>query len=83
VNSRFASADFRAVACGDGRVAAGRAEVANSVFLRPREIHFVICDMQFPSASRGVAVGVVRDAKREEPMSVVTADGGLHWQPSP
>jgi photosystem II stability/assembly factor-like uncharacterized protein len=44
---------------------------------------FVICDMQFPSANRGVAVGVIRDEKREEPMSVVTADGGLHWQTVP
>jgi hypothetical protein len=41
---------------------------------------FAICDMQFPSAVRGVAVGVIRDARHEEPSSVVTADGGLHWQ---
>ena len=44
---------------------------------------FIISDLQFPSAKRGVAVGVIREAKREEPMSVVTADGGLHWQTVP
>ncbi|HUB78364.1 MAG TPA: hypothetical protein VMB03_06185 [Bryobacteraceae bacterium] len=44
---------------------------------------FVICDMQFPSASRGVAVGVIREGRREDPSSVVTADGGLHWQTVP
>lgn len=44
---------------------------------------FVICDLQFPSARRGVAVGVIRDGKRDTPMSVVTADGGEHWQSVP
>jgi hypothetical protein len=44
---------------------------------------FVIGDMQFPSAKRGVAVGVIREGKREDPMSVVTSDGGLHWQTVP
>lgn len=44
---------------------------------------FIICDMQFPSARRGVAVGVLREGKREEPSSVVTADGGLNWQTVP
>ena len=44
---------------------------------------FVICDMQFASVNRGVAVGVIRTGKREEPSSVVTADGGLHWQTVP
>ena len=45
---------------------------------------FVICDLQFPSAARGVAVGVIRaNGKRDEPTSVVTADGGLHWQTVP
>lgn len=44
---------------------------------------FAICDLQFPSANRGVAVGVVRDARRDNPMSVVTSDGGQHWQEVP
>ena len=44
---------------------------------------FLICDLQFPSARRGVAVGVIRDAKRDAPMSVVTSDGGEHWQEVP
>jgi photosystem II stability/assembly factor-like uncharacterized protein len=41
---------------------------------------FVIGDLQFPSASRGVAVGVIKRGSRQEPTSVVTADGGLHWE---
>jgi hypothetical protein len=44
---------------------------------------FFIGDMQFPSATRGVAVGVIRDSKHETPTSVVTADGGLHWDTVP
>jgi photosystem II stability/assembly factor-like uncharacterized protein len=41
---------------------------------------FIISDLQFPSAKRGVAVGAIRDGKKEEPTSVVTSDGGLHWE---
>jgi hypothetical protein len=44
---------------------------------------FVVCDLQFPSANRGVAVGVIRTEKRDSPMSVVTSDGGQHWQEVP
>jgi hypothetical protein len=44
---------------------------------------FIICDLQFASAARGVAVGVIRTGKREDPSSVVTADGGVHWQTVP
>jgi hypothetical protein len=46
----------------------------------------MIGDMQFPSASRGVAVGMIRDAKdrgREKPVGLITTDGGAHWQQMP
>jgi photosystem II stability/assembly factor-like uncharacterized protein len=41
---------------------------------------FVVSDMQFSSDARGVAVGVIKRGNHEEPTSVVTADGGQHWQ---
>jgi photosystem II stability/assembly factor-like uncharacterized protein len=40
----------------------------------------VIQDVQFPSATRGVAVGFIREGNHHQPASVVTSDGGLHWQ---
>ncbi len=40
----------------------------------------VIMDLQFASATRGMAVGVIRDGKHERPVSVVTSDGGDHWE---
>jgi hypothetical protein len=39
-----------------------------------------ITDIAFASPSRGVAVGVISNGKREEPTAVVTSDGGAHWQ---
>jgi len=43
-----------------------------------------IVDLQFPSALRGVAVGVIVEGKRQErPTSVLTSDGGAHWQMLP
>lgn len=44
---------------------------------------FAIADLQFPSATRGVAVGILAEGKHESPMSVVTSDGGAHWQNIP
>lgn len=44
---------------------------------------FTIGDLQFPSATRGVAVGVIAEGKRQQPTSVVTSDGGAHWQTVP
>ncbi len=41
---------------------------------------FAIADLCFASASRGVAVGVIVEGRRRRPTSVVTADGGAHWQ---
>jgi hypothetical protein len=39
-----------------------------------------IVDLQFPSAKRGVAVGVIHDERHEKPVAVVTADAGANWQ---
>jgi photosystem II stability/assembly factor-like uncharacterized protein len=44
---------------------------------------FIISDLQFPSVNRGIAVGVISTGKHEDPMSVVTSDGGQHWQNVP
>jgi photosystem II stability/assembly factor-like uncharacterized protein len=45
--------------------------------------NFAIVDLQFPSSARGVAVGVIDDGRRQQPASVVTSDGGAHWQTVP
>ena len=45
--------------------------------------NLVVTDLQFASATRGVAVGVVQKGKREDPVAVVTADGGAHWDTVP
>jgi photosystem II stability/assembly factor-like uncharacterized protein len=39
-----------------------------------------IADLQFASATRGVAVGVIQEGRRRRPVSVVTSDGGTNWQ---
>ncbi|HUK15901.1 MAG TPA: hypothetical protein VLW65_05780 [Bryobacteraceae bacterium] len=39
-----------------------------------------IVDLQFASAKRGVAAGYIQQGNRQEPVSLVTADGGQHWQ---
>jgi photosystem II stability/assembly factor-like uncharacterized protein len=43
----------------------------------------VLTDMAFPSARRGVAVGYITDGNRERPVSLVTSDGGEHWERLP
>jgi photosystem II stability/assembly factor-like uncharacterized protein len=37
-------------------------------------------DMQFPSATRGVAVGFIQEGTHQKPISVVTSDSGRTWQ---
>lgn len=39
-----------------------------------------IADLQFPSATRGVAVGTIVEGRSQKPVAVVTSDGGAHWQ---
>lgn len=43
----------------------------------------VIVDLQFASAKRGIAVGYVQQESRQDPVSLVTSDGGQHWQRVP
>ncbi len=40
-------------------------------------------DLQFPSASRGVAVGAITERNSRKPVALVTSDGGAHWQTVP
>jgi hypothetical protein len=42
-----------------------------------------IDDFQCPSASHGVAVGVIEEGTSRKPVAVVTSDGGAHWQLRP
>ena len=44
---------------------------------------FDIADLQFPSAKRGIAVGVIREGSRRKPTSLITNDGGVTWTLSP
>jgi photosystem II stability/assembly factor-like uncharacterized protein len=39
-----------------------------------------IVDLQFPSATRGLAVGSIVEGRSQKPVAVVTSDGGAHWQ---
>ena len=40
----------------------------------------VLQDIQTPSTRRGVAVGIIQEAKGgRKPTAVVTSDGGAHW----
>ena len=39
-----------------------------------------IVDLQFPSLTRGLAVGAILEGTHQKPVAVVTADGGAHWQ---
>jgi Photosynthesis system II assembly factor YCF48/BNR/Asp-box repeat len=46
--------------------------------------HLQIVDLQFPSSTRGIAVGAIVDPKHSpQPTSVLTTDGGAHWQMVP
>jgi photosystem II stability/assembly factor-like uncharacterized protein len=38
-----------------------------------------IADLQFPSASRGVAAGALVEGNKEKPVVLVTSDGGATW----
>ena len=42
-----------------------------------------IVDLQFPSARRGIAVGYIEKEYSLDPVSLVTSDGGQHWQRIP
>jgi photosystem II stability/assembly factor-like uncharacterized protein len=36
-------------------------------------------DIEFPSAARGVATGVLREGTKQKPIVLVTSDGGANW----
>ena len=42
-----------------------------------------ITDMAFPSATRGIAVGVILEGNRRKAVSVTTTDGGANWVQTP
>src|SRR5438874_11706740 len=42
-----------------------------------------IADIQFPSPTRGIAVGVIHEGSRQKPVSITTVDGGATWSQSP
>jgi photosystem II stability/assembly factor-like uncharacterized protein len=44
---------------------------------------FNITDLHFLSEKRGIAVGFISEGRRQDPTSVVTSDGGAHWQVVP
>jgi hypothetical protein len=44
-----------------------------------RESSLTLTDLQFASPSRGIAVGVLDDSKRQRPVALVTSDGGAKW----
>ena len=44
---------------------------------------FNITDLQFLSDKRGIAVGVITEGRKQDPNSVITSDGGAHWQVVP
>jgi hypothetical protein len=47
------------------------------------ESRLVIRDLQFPSARKGMAVGVLEQSGRNKPTAVVTSDGGKTWTQHP
>lgn len=49
-------------------------------FYDKEKTSLTINDFVFPSAKYGIAAGYVAEGRREDPMSVVTSDGGEHWQ---
>src|SRR5207249_5770266 len=44
---------------------------------------FSIRDLRFASAARGVAIGNILEGNHRKWASVVTSDGGAHWQLNP
>jgi len=81
VNPRLARAVCALLAVCAAPLAAQKWQV--QYFYDKAKSNFAISDLQFPSATRGMAVGVITTGKNEEPTSVVTSDGGAHWQTIP
>src|SRR5882724_7019073 len=50
-------------------------------FYDENKTNFVIADLRFFSAARGVAVGsIFEEGKHKKSQALVTSDGGAHWQ---
>src|SRR4051794_9504607 len=45
------------------------------------ELHLI--DLKFPSATHGMAAGVVIEGKKTEPALLITTDGGANWAVRP
>lgn len=43
----------------------------------------VLTDIEFSSAQRGIAVGVIQQKHSTKPVALVTSDGGAHWTTAP
>src|SRR5580700_2073268 len=53
-----------------------------SYFYDKDKSSLVINDLQFPSATRGVAAGYLDDKGISKPVTVTTDDSGAHWTTS-
>jgi len=67
--------------CPQEPPAAGRWKV--QFFYDADQSSLVFDDLQFASARRGVAVGRIEQRNHGEPVSLVTSDGGEHWDRLP
>ena len=45
--------------------------------------NLIINDLQFASPTRGVAVGVIVEGRKQDGVALVTSDGGAHWDTVP
>lgn len=66
-------------------VAAGAAPLAAQrwvvqYFYDHDKSQLAIADLQFPSATRGIAAGMIVEGRHRRPVALVTSDGGAHWQ---
>ncbi len=52
-------------------------------FYDKEDSSLALVDLQFPTARRGVAVGVITERRRRNPVAVLTGDGGRSWETLP
>jgi photosystem II stability/assembly factor-like uncharacterized protein len=83
VKSRFAFCIRVALALGTPLVSLQAQKWDVKYFYDQDKSSLEFVDIQFPSARRGVAVGVVVEGKHQDPVSLVTSDGGEHWDRLP
>jgi hypothetical protein len=61
----------------------GAAQWQVQYFYDKEKSRLVFTDLQFASATRGAAVGVILEGSHRNPVALVTADGGAHWDTVP